>query len=145
MKISKKTKSRLIDLLRWVVSITFFFLAVSKGQVLFKYGIEPYEKYIAVTGLPGILKYYGPVAFVLEILLAVTLWGTVLYKTAIISVACLTGTGVLVSIYSLLYKLTSDCGCGLLGDNEYGLLAQKLVILLALYVLFKNEQRAIAC
>jgi len=126
--------------LRWVASTLFFFLAINKIVLLYKYGLHPYEVIIAAAKLPGIISYYGIVAVAIELYLATGVWVKSLYKSAVLSAGLLSLGGTALSVYFIIFKLTTDCGCGLLGDSEYLLLAQKLLILLLLGFLYKNER-----
>ena len=136
-----RIRHNLINLLRWFFSIGFFFLAITKGSIIATHGLEPYKIITSVAGLPGFASYYGVVAVVVEVGFAIGVWYDKTYKTAILLAGLMTSAGIAISIVFIVYKLNSDCGCGLVGDNEYGLLFQKLIILFGLAVLYKNKQR----
>lgn len=132
---------KVVVLLRWVYSIGFFFLALTKTKLLFVFGLEPYKVIIETLGLPMYFSYYGVLAILVEVYLAVGLWDNKYFKTAIIFAGLLTGVGIIISASFILFKINSDCGCGLLGGSEYGFLAQKLVIIIGLLVLYNNRAR----
>lgn len=129
------------EILRWFVSIAFFFLALTKVISLIESGLTPYKIFLKAAVLPEYLKYYGVQAVLIEFFLAVGLWVKQIYIPAIAFTIGLTFLGVMLSIYSLILKLNSDCGCGLLGDNEYAILTQKLFIIGALIILLKGKGR----
>ena len=133
------SQSKFVEMLRWVTSIGFSFLAMSKGMLLWKYGFEPYELVVAAAGLPGVISYYGLVAVVIELYLVIGLWVKFQYSRAVWCTIALTLGGVVLSISFIMFKINSDCGCGFLGDNEWLLLIQKLVILIVLIVLLKMK------
>jgi len=139
--LSPKVICRSVWLLRLVMSLVFLLLGVAKLLVLIQFGLEPYEVITSVAGLPGFVSYYGVVAVVVEVGFAIGLWYDKTYKTAILLAGLMTSAGIAISIVFIVYKLNSDCGCGLVGDNEYGLLIQKLVIIFGLVVLYKKKQR----
>ncbi len=132
-------KTNHLQVLRWGVSTLFFFLGFSKALMLIKHGIEPYALFVQATSFPEIFKYYGIIAVLVELSLAIGVWIERIFAKAIFAAAGLTLLGVGMSIYSLIFKINSDCGCGLLGENEYGLLIQKFLILISLIVLHKNK------
>ncbi len=131
---------KVVLFLRWLTSIFFFFLGLSKAIVFIKYGNMPYLVFVQIAGLPEVLKYYGVVALGLELFLAISVWSSRAIRSAIVLMIGLSGVGVVLSLYFLVFKLNSDCGCGLLGNNEYGLLLQKLIIISMLTFLFKNRE-----
>jgi len=137
--ISPRLESQLLVSLRWVVSIIFFFLSITKALLIIKHGNNPYLVLVQLAGLPEIFKYYGVVAIALEFFLAVAVWNDRFFRMALSLMIGLSSLGVCLSIYSLFYKTISECGCGLLGDNEYGLLAQKLIIIITLSILYKKK------
>lgn len=132
-------RRRFAGWLQWITSIVFFLLAMTKVSVLQKYGLQPYEAIIQASTLPGVLKYYGVVAIALEFYLAVGVWMVKTYSSSIKLMMVLNGGGICLSIYFIAFRLNTECGCGLLGDNEYGLLAQKLIIMILLVALLKNR------
>jgi len=109
--------------------------------MLLKYGLEPYSSLIEMLSLPIIFRYYGIFAVVIELFMAIGLWVKRTFIFALSLTATLTLFGVLISLYSLVFKFNSECGCGLLGDNEYGLLAQKMFILFALLILYNGRNK----
>ena len=133
-------KQKAFEGLRWVVAISFFFLALAKSVLLFKYGLEPYRIIVSATKLPGIVSYYGVVAIMIEIYLAIGLWMESQYLKAIFFAAILTMMGIALSLFFVAFKINSECGCGLLGDSEWGLLFQKVVIMIALITLAKKKK-----
>lgn len=142
LKRSLDTKG--IILLRWLFSIGFFFLAITKGLLIAKHGLEPYVVITGAVGLPAFVSYYGVVAVFVELYLAVGLWDKKQFKMAILLAGTLTVAGIIISLAFLWFRISSDCGCGLLGDNEYGLLAQKIIIVVGLVVLYKNKNKLFA-
>lgn len=131
----------IIPTLRWLVSIAFFFLAMIKAQGIIKIGLVPYREFLLVIGWPLVLQYYGVIAMLVEFYTAISLWSERLFLSGIVFISLLTTMGAALSIYSLIFKLNSECGCGLLGQNEYGLLVQKFLILIVLSVLCRNKRR----
>jgi len=132
-------KHRVVWILRLSTSVIFLLLGSVKIAVLFKFGLEPYREIVFVAGLPGIVKYYGLVAALVELYLAVGLWRSRHYFTAIILALIMTAAGSIISIALLVFKINSECGCGLLGDSEGWLLLQKGLILVGLIFLYKNK------
>lgn len=126
--------------LQWITSIVFFLLALTKVSMLQKHGLQPYELIVHASSLPDVFKYYGVIAVSLEFYLAVGVWFKRTFVSSIYMMMALTGCGIMLSTYFLLYKLNTECGCGLLGDNEYGLLAQKLILMLLLVALLKSKR-----
>lgn len=124
-----------IENLRVLVSTLFLFLGGMKIYVLAISGLGDYRAFIDIVGLPKAFVYYGVVALLIELYLAIGIWFIQTFISAIVLTLCLSLAGVSVSIYSLVFKLNSACGCGLLGDNEYGILAQKLGIVVTLVFL----------
>ncbi len=133
----------IINVIRWILSIAFFSLAISKTQYLFQSGFDASLKLVKLLNAPEILKYYMLIAIIVELFAAIGLWVRSVYRTSILFMLCLTVLGGLLSIYSIVYKLNSDCGCGLLGDNEYGLLLQKVVILFLLGLMYRSRDRLV--
>ncbi len=127
--------------IRWAVSGFFFFLGITKLVSMIRFGIEPYEQFVIMSGLPEILKYYGAVACILEFYLAVGVWIKRIYLSALATVIVLSTGGVALSLYSLVLKQTEECHCGLLGNNEYGLLGQKILIIGTLVFMAKRKER----
>ncbi|MEA3288516.1 MAG: hypothetical protein U9Q77_14250 [Candidatus Marinimicrobia bacterium] len=127
--------------MRWAISGFFFFLAIIKINSMLRFGITPYEQFVIMTGLPEVFKYYGAVACLVELYLAIGIWIKQTFNSAVGVAVGLSCCGAALSIYSLVLKKTTDCHCGLLGDNEYSLLGQKLIIIGALLLLAKNRER----
>ena len=140
MRSIRLSSVKVLQPLRWTTSVFFFFLAIEKALFLQRYGLEPYEEVVVIFNLPAVLGYYGVVALGIEILIAVGLWVRSVFKSAIIMMSAMTIVGIGLSIWSLIFKLQSDCGCGLMGDNEYVVLIQKVLILGVLYVLLRNKK-----
>jgi len=130
---------RILGGLRWMMSIGFFFLAISKGLLLVNYGLKPYRVIVDAVGLPSLVSFYGVVAVLVEVYFAVGVWYDKTFKAAVGLAGLMTLTGIAISIALIAFKVNSDCGCGLVGDNEYGLLIQKLIIIAGLVILYKNE------
>ncbi|MBC8375126.1 MAG: hypothetical protein H8E26_03705 [FCB group bacterium] len=128
-----------VDLLRWSLSIGFFFLAIRKGQLILEHGTEPYKIISDAAGLPEFVSYYGVIAVIVELSLAVGLWENNTFKPVIVLAGLLTFLGIAVSLALIMFKINSDCGCGLLGDSEYGLLLQKVIILALLVVMYRSK------
>ena len=132
-------QDKLAGRLRWVLTTAFCYLAITKTLTMLDVGLLPYEASARIAGLPVVFKYTGVVALAIEVYFIFGVWWCRLFKTAVMGGVVLTLAGLALSIYSLMFKLNSDCGCGLLGTNEYGLLVQKLLILLVLIYLFKKR------
>ncbi len=137
-------KNRLVGFLspnhlRWLFSIIFFFLALNKGVIILKYGLEPYRVIINTVGLPNFASHYGIVAIVVEVCFALGLWERKTFRPAILLAGVLTSFGIVISMALIIFRIKSECGCGLLGDNEYGLLTQKIIIIIGLAVLYNNK------
>ncbi len=137
----EQTFKKILSITRWGVSGVFFFLAITKLISMIRFGIEPYEQFVLMTGLPELLKYYGAIACAVEFYLAVGVWIKAWIYPAAISGIILSMGGVTLSVYSLILKQTMDCHCGLLGDNEYVLLFQKLVLIVSLIVLAQKKDQ----
>ena len=135
-----KLKVRGVQLLRWVFSTAFFFLAITKASLLLEHGLEPYLVLTETVGLPHVFSYYGAIAVFIELCFAVGLWLDKIFIPAILAAAMLTLLGIFISLMFIVFRFQAECGCGLLGDNEYGLLAQKLILLAGLLILYKNKQ-----
>ena len=129
-----------MERLRWLASAVFFFLALMKTKTMISHGLEPYTAFVELIGLPESFKYYGYVALSIEYFSATGIWTRRAFTLAVLLMSGLTLSGVAVSIYSLIFKFNSDCGCGLMGDNEYIFLLQKVLILGALVILFRNKK-----
>ena len=126
---------------RWLISTLFFFLGLMKIIFLLKNGTNPYYEYVKALGLPTGFQYYGVIAVMVELFCGLALWKKELFKSGIALMSCLVSAGIFLGLYSLVFKFTSECGCGLLGDNEYGLLAQKMFILFALLILYNGRNK----
>ena len=129
-----------VEFLRWLFSIGFFFLAITKARLIILFGLEPYIEIVAVLGLPLYFRHYSILAIIIELYLAIWLWDNKTYKSALLLAGFLTTIGIIISLSFIYFKINSDCGCGLLGGSEYGLLAQKILIMLGLMILYKNER-----
>jgi len=138
---SEKLRSQLLEILRWCTSIVFFFLGLSKIYLLRQYGLEPYAKFITMIHLPGYFMYYGLLAIGIELFQAVGVWSKDLFKLSLGLTALLSSLGLTLTLYSAWFKLTSECGCGLLGDSQTGLMIQKLIILSTLFILYRGRCR----
>jgi len=128
-----------IKTLQWLVSVGFFFLAIRKTVLLFEHGLHPYVLLIESIGLPFMFSYYGVVAVFVELGTAIGVWHARIFKLSIAMCGVLTISGIIISVGMILFKVNSDCGCGLLGDNETGLLVQKLLILALLIILYRSK------
>ena len=132
---------RILAGLRWGLSIALFFMAMTKSQLILQYGLEIYEALPRVMGWPIWLKYYGPFAVIIELSAAVLIWSQKLFIYALIPLIFLTVLGSLLSVYSIVTGLESDCGCGFFGDDEMTFLMQKLLLLgVALLLVVKHKQ-----
>lgn len=138
MNVSSINKG-IIQTLRWLVSIAFFFLAIRKIELLLEHGLHPYMVLIETAGLPFLFSYYGVIAVFVELATAIGVWRERIFKLSIAMCGILTLLGTVISIGMIAFKASSDCGCGLLGDNETGLLIQKLVILALLITLYRSK------
>lgn len=130
----------MIPTIRWIASILFFFLGLTKAMLIRQHGLTAYRELIEMLEWPISLQYYGVLAAIIEIYTAISLWVKKLFTSGLLLMVSLTMLGVCLSLYSLIFKLNSDCGCGLLGDDEYGLLTQKLLILILLFALYKEKK-----
>ena len=104
---------------------------------LWTHGLGPYERFARVMELPDIFKYYVVLAVGVEFYLSASLWFKSLYKSGIILAAGLISMGLAVSIYTMIYRLQLDCGCGLLGENQLFYMLQKGLLLIGLVVLYR--------
>ena len=138
-KETRKTKGA--RLLRVLVVFIFLFLGLAKLALTVQYGLEPYTLLIDQLGLPTVFSYYGVVAMLIEFYFVVGVWSGKAFSSSTAMAILLTGAGLTLSVMLLVYRQDSDCGCGLLGENEYGLLAQKLILLLMLVALLKVKNR----
>lgn len=141
MLAKREIKTRALFALRWMASITFFFMAIIKTKMILNHGLEPYRIFSETVGWPPVFQYYGVVAVLVEISTASFLWVKRLYRFGLGFMLLLTLAGAGISLYSLVFKMSADCNCGLFGDNEYGLLVQKLLILISLLILFINKDQ----
>lgn len=132
-------KQKLLVALRVAVSFVFLVLGLVKIVLIYNYGLDPYVAVAEATGLPSIIKYYGFVAIGVEFYLSIGLWSNRHYRTSILLAGMMCLLGVIVSVVLIGFRLSSECGCGLLGDNEVGILVQKLVLLAGLFVLYKKK------
>ncbi len=98
-----------------------------------------YINYVNQIGLPRQAGYYIIIALVIEIIFAVGIWYNKSFNGSIYLGILLVSSGIIFSIISLSFKFNSDCGCGLLGENEYGFIAQKIVILLSMLYLLRTK------
>jgi len=137
----QRIKNNLPEYLRYFFSIFFFYLAIVKGVSLWKSGLAPYYHSMVQLGIPKYFGVYIVVALIIELILAIGLWYKNLFLFAIASGIGLVISGVFVSIASLIFRWNSDCGCGLLGTNEYGLIAQKIVLLIGLIYLIRKRKQ----
>ncbi len=138
-------KENSLSILRWGISIVFFFLGLSKALMISKLGLEPYQAVVKTVGFPEMFKYYGVLAVLIELVIAIGVWFKPVFRSAIVLTVGFSVLGTALSVYSLVFKLNSDCGCGLLGDNEYSLLVQKTIIIIVLVVLYRNEKILFEC
>jgi len=132
---------RSMAILRYIVSIGFFFLASRKAMLIMDHGLSPYRVLIDAAGLPVIFSFYGIAAVFIELGVAIGVWEEKTFKPSIMLTFILTMLGVVISLAFLFLKLNSDCHCGLLGDNEWSLLIQKLGIIVVLMVLYRGHDR----
>lgn len=135
-----KDRKALAGVLRWLFSIGFFFLAINKAGLILKHGLDPYVVITGAAGLPKLFSYYGIVAVIIEFCFAVGVWIDKVFRPAILVAGVLIFFGIIISVALIAFKVQSECGCGLLGDNEYGLLTQKVIIMAGLIVLYKNKR-----
>lgn len=122
-----------------MMSASFFFLGLMKVISIIESGLEPYATFALLSGLPEYFKYYGLFALTIEFYFAVGVWFAKTLSSAVWAALSLAVAGAGYSVYSLIYESYSDCGCGFLGNSEYGLLAQKLIIVVALALLYGNK------
>jgi len=128
------------EYLRILMTIVFLLLGMAKIYVLSELGFKPYEAIVKAANLPSIVKYYGLIAVLIEFYLVFGIWSKKHCRISVLLALGLTAAGTLLSAVLLVFKINSDCGCGLLGGSEYGLLAQKIIIMLGLMILYKNER-----
>lgn len=129
--------------LRWFLTTVFTYLALTKGLIMLSQGLLPYAAIARVAEFPLWFKYAGLVALVIEVYFVFGVWWRRVFKTAVLGGIVLTIIGSGLSLYSLWFKLSSDCGCGLLGTNELGLLFQKLGLCVALIFLYRKQSRLV--
>jgi hypothetical protein len=115
-------------------------MATEKTLFIIKHGLRPYEQVVAKFDLPEILAVYGIIALTLETYVATSLWIKGLFSSGVISMSALSVSGVALSVYSIFNKTRFECGCGFLGDNEYLILGQKVLILLVLFALYRGRK-----
>ena len=127
------------EIVRFIFSTLFFSLGITKGLILWKNGLTPYYHFIEELGLPHYFGIYIIVALIMELFLAIGIWSKSLFSPSIVTGEVLLSAGILVSIGSLIFRWNSDCGCGLLGSNEYGLIIQKIIILIGLIYLNRKK------
>ena len=104
-------------------------------------GLEPYRELAKIISFPEVFQYYIIIALVLEIFVAVGVWIKPLFKVSILLIIGLTISGIALSIYSLVFKLNSDCGCGLFGEDETIIFIQKLIIFSVMAILFGGREQ----
>lgn len=126
--------------IRWLMTWIFLISALVRLTYLNHAGLELYYEIVVQAGLPVWFQFYGVAAIVVELTLVVGLWIQSLYKTACVAMVVHSGLGAGISVYSLLLKLVSDCGCGFLGGHEVWLLIQKAVSIAVFITLYKSEQ-----
>lgn len=102
-------------------------------------GIYPFIEQMKMFGLPGVLGYYLVLAMAIELLLALGLWYKPTFNIGLQLGFMLVALGIVMSIASLIFRFNSDCGCGLLGKNEYGLIIQKMAILSLMMIVYKSK------
>lgn len=134
-----KWNPKIFQTIRILVFIVFLLLAIAKILVFLQDGIEPYRAVVKTANLPVVLSYYGVVAISVEFYLLFGLWLKRHFRPAIILAICMSVLGTLVNIALLVFKFNSECGCGLLGDNDYLILLQKGVIIVLLTILIKGD------
>jgi len=139
MDSNSKWNSKTLKIIRILVFIVFLFLAMAKTFVFLQDGLEPYRAVVKTTNLPTVLQYYGVVAILVELYLLFGLWLKRHFRPAIILALGMSVLGTLVNIVLLVFRLDSECGCGLLGDNDAWILLQKGVIIVLLTILLKGE------
>lgn len=127
-------------LVRWLASLIFLALGITKLYFITTHGLSDYRAIVKAAGLPQPFSYYGLLAMLVEFYVVVGIWRVKMFNSALIAGIGLVGSGTIISIFFIVYKLSNECGCGLLGDNEYGLLAQKSVLVVLLVLLWKNKK-----
>lgn len=131
----------MVELIRWMFTITLLFLATTKMHIIFLYGLEPYTVLPRVFSLPEWLKYYGVFAIIIEVSCAIFIWYKQMFLAGIIPFLTLAIAGVLLSLTSLSRSMRVDCGCGFFGDDELMFLLQKILVLAFALILFRNKNR----
>ncbi|MCF7806951.1 MAG: hypothetical protein K9M49_01305 [Candidatus Marinimicrobia bacterium] len=121
------------------MSTALIFIAIQKIIFLNQFGLEPYRKMVVAYQLPNVIALYGILALIIELVCIVGLWLRKIFSVGVFFMLALTTVGVGLSVWSLIFKLQSECGCGLFGDDEYFILAQKILILLLLIILYRGR------
>jgi len=133
-------KLKLLMFFRWIISVLFFFLGITKVQLIYNEGLSAFVIFSKIAGFPEYFKYYGLIALLIEFFLAIGLWIKSFYGGSIVLGVFLSFLGVLLSFYSIYMRVSTDCSCGLLGHNEMWLLFQKILIISVLCFLYKGKQ-----
>ncbi len=133
-------KQKLFMLIRLFVSIIFILMAMAKLYYLTTHGLSDYKAVVHAASLPGVFAYYGVVAMAIEFYVAGGVWVERLFKSSVYITMVLVTLGTILSIYFVLFKVSNECGCGLLGDSEGGLLVQKILIIILLALLWRGRE-----
>jgi len=91
--------------------------------------------------LPDWLAGYIIIAIIIELFLSIGVWYERSFTYGIIGGILLVSFGAILTIISLIMRYSTDCGCGLYGHNEYGILFQKLIILSILNFLHRSRHQ----
>lgn len=127
------------DHVRWVLVTCFWYFLVVKALLLLQVGLAPFAAITRAAGVHENFKYLVVAALVIEAIFVFGVWFKRTVAVSVLLAICLCAGGSVLSIYSLVFKLNSNCGCGLLGQNEFGLLAQKVFLLILLIILFRKR------
>jgi len=127
------------DHLRLILVTCFWYLLVVKALLLLQVGLAPFAAITQAAGVHENFKYLVVAALVIEIVFVFGMWFKRTATVSVLLASCLCAGGSVLSIYSLVFRLNSNCGCGLLGQNEFGFLTQKVFLLILLIILFRKR------
>lgn len=127
------------DQLRLVLVTCFWYLLLVKVIMLHQVGLRSYSAIVSAAGLHDAWSYLVVLALLVEVVFVFGIWFNKTKQLAIVSAAALCVCGSCLSIYSYVFKLNSDCGCGLLGQSEVGFLVQKIILLILLVKLYQKR------
>lgn len=76
----------------------------------------------------------------IEIIIAIGIYFKFSFNISVLLGFLFLISGLIVSILVLYFQIESNCGCGLLGNNAYLIIAQKIILLLMLEYIRKNRE-----